>query len=250
MKRFAMLAYGVGAYLFFLATFTYAIFFVGNIFVPKTIDSGEPAPLLEALVVNLLLLGLFAVQHTVMARPAFKRWFTRFAPKAVERSTFVVAATAALALLLWQWRPMPTTVWEITDPMLVSVLWALFAAGWAVLLISTFLINHFELFGLSQSWAAFTGRAPAPQAFTTPLFYKYVRHPLYAGFLIAFWSAPAMSFGHLFFALGCTGYILVGIWFEERDLIAHFGERYRQYRREVGMLAPKLRFRSDARRRV
>lgn len=250
MKRFFALAYGLGVYLFFLTTFTYAILFVGNLFVPKTIDSGEPAPLVEALVVNTLLLALFALQHTVMARPAFKRWITRYLPKPMERSTFVLAATAALALLLWQWRPMPATVWEITNPLQASVLWTLFAAGWGVLLISTFLINHFELFGLTQVWSAFSGREPKPQAFTTPLFYKYVRHPLYVGFIIAFWSTPVMSIGHLFFAIGCTGYILVGIWFEERDLIAHFGERYRQYRRDVGMLLPKLRMRSDARRRV
>lgn len=250
MKRFAALAYGVFCYAFFLATFTYAIFFVGNLFVPKTIDSGAAPPLVEALIVNTLLLGVFAVQHSVMARPGFKRAWTKIVPKVVERSTYVLAATLALALILWQWRPMPENVWTVTDPAGVAVLWALFAIGWAVLLISTFLINHFELFGLTQVWHNFTGREPKAQAFTTPLFYKYVRHPLYLGFIIAFWSAPVMSVGHLFFAIGCTAYILVGIWFEERDLIAHFGERYRQYRRDVGMLAPKLRAGRDTRRQA
>lgn len=250
MARLAALAYGLFCYVFFLVTFLFAIGFVGGLVVPKTIDSGEPAPLIEALIVNTLLLGLFAVQHTVMARPAFKRAWTKIVPKAMERSTFVLAATAVLALILWQWRPMPANVWTVTDPVWVTVLWALFGLGWAVLLTSTFLINHFELFGLTQTWAAFTGREPKGQSFTTPLFYKYVRHPLYLGFIIAFWSAPVMSVGHLFFAAGCTGYILLGIWFEERDLIAHFGERYRQYQRDVGMLVPKLRAPRDARRRL
>lgn len=240
MTRLATLAYGLFCYLFFLATFLYAMGFIGGLVVPKTIDSGAPAPFAEALIVNLLLLGLFAVQHSVMARPAFKRAWTKIVPKAVERSTYVLAATAALALLLWQWRAMEANVWTVTDPVWVGVLWALFAIGWIVLFTSTFLINHFELFGLKQTWAAFSGREPKPQSFTTPLFYKYVRHPLYLGFIIAFWSAPVMSVGHLLFALASTGYILVGIWFEERDLIAHFGERYRQYQQDVGMLVPKL----------
>jgi protein-S-isoprenylcysteine O-methyltransferase Ste14 len=243
MTRIATLAYGGAVYLFFFVTFLYAIGFVGNLVVPKSIDSGAAAPLAEALVVNALLLGLFAVQHSVMARPAFKAAWTKVVAKPIERSTFVLFATAILALLFWQWRPIPATIWSIDDPLWSTVLWALFAAGWAVVLISTFLINHFELFGLTQVWRRFTGAAEKPAQFGTPLFYKHVRHPIYLGFIIAFWATPQMSAGHLLFAIATTGYILVGIYFEERDLVAHFGERYLKYRQDVGMLVPKLRMR-------
>lgn len=234
--------YGLFAYLFFLATFAYSIGFVANVpLLPKTIDSGDAVPLAEALIVNALLLGSFAVQHSVMARRSFKRWWTRVVPEWVERSTFVLAATAVLALLMWQWRPIATPlVWHVTDPGLRTLLYAVCGLGWAVLLISTFLINHFELFGLHQVWLKWTGRsAPAPD-FRTPLFYRHVRHPIYLGFVIAFWATPDMSAGHLLFAVATTGYILVGIWFEERDLIASFGERYRMYRDQTGMLLPRL----------
>ena len=236
------LAYGLATYLFFFVTFLYAIGFVGNVFVPKTIDSGATGSLLEAVVVDLALLGLFAVQHSVMARRSFKRWWTQIVPPAVERSTFVLAATAALALILWQWRPIAEPiVWRVSDPVGATVLQAVFWLGWGVLLVSTFLINHFELFGLQQVYFAATGRQlPAPD-FRTPLFYRYVRHPIYVGFLLAFWAAPVMTAGHLLFSAACTGYILIGIWFEERDLVAQFGERYRAYRRQVGMLLPSRR---------
>ena len=230
--------YGSVAYTLFLGTILYAIAFVGGLPVPKTIDSGAPGPLPLALIVNTALLGLFAVQHSVMARPAFKRWWKAIVPDSVERSTYVIFSSLALVLLFWQWQPMPQPIWSVTDPTGVVILRVVFWAGWALVFLSTFLINHFELFGLRQVWCRLTGKTLPPPAFRTPSLYRHVRHPLYLGFLLAFWSTPVMTMGHLLFAAATTGYILIAIRLEERDLIAIFGDRYRRYREQVSMLIP------------
>ncbi len=239
MPRLLMTLYGVVTYALFLATFLFLVGFVGNLPLPRTIDGGPVVPAGEATLVDLALIALFGVQHSVMARPAFKRWWTRFVPEPIERSTYVLAASAMLALIFWQWRPIvEPVVWDLGRTAGGIALDALFWIGWAVLLVSTFLINHFELFGLRQVYARLVGRSLPTPAFRTPLLYRHVRHPIYLGFLIAFWATPRMTAGHLLFAVGCTLYILVGIRFEERDLVAHLGDRYRRYREQVGMLLP------------
>ena len=239
MKSLAVL-YGVVAYAVFFLTFLYAVAFVGGVAAPKGIDSGPAAGLGETLVVDLLLLGLFAVQHSLMARPFFKAWWTKFVPQPVERSTYVLFASLALILLFWQWRPLPALVWSVTSAPAAAVIWAVCALGWATVLLSTFLINHFDLFGLRQVWAYRLGKEIPPPDFRTPLFYQVVRHPIYLGFILAFWATPTMTQGHLLFAMATTAYILIGIQLEERDLLALFGARYAAYRSQAGMLYPRM----------
>jgi protein-S-isoprenylcysteine O-methyltransferase Ste14 len=248
MRKLLAALYSALVYVFFLGVFLYAIGFVENVLVPKSIDSGTSGSVAGSLSVDAGLLVLFAVQHSLMARPGFKRWWTRIVPEDIERSTFVLFASLLLALVCWQWRPLPQPVWSIEDPFAAKALLIVSWSGWGLLLLSTFLISHFHLFGLSQGFARLLGSKPTEQAFVTPFLYRWLRHPLYAGFILAFWAAPHMSLGHLFFAVATTGYIFVGIWFEERDLIAHFGDRYRQYRATVGMLIPKIRLGSSSKR--
>jgi protein-S-isoprenylcysteine O-methyltransferase Ste14 len=232
------LLYGVAAYAVFLVTILYAVGFVSGVLVPKTIDSGAAGAVIWAIVVDLLLLGLFAVQHSVMARRSFKQWWTRFVPKPIERSTYVLLASLALGLLMWQWRPVPAVVWAVTDPTLAAAVTALSFAGWLMVFFSTFLINHFELFGLHQVASHLVGRPMPPHRFRTPLLYAFVRHPIYLGFLVAFWAAPVMTVGRLVFAAATTVSIFIGIMLEERDLLHQFGEDYRRYRTRVAMLVP------------
>lgn len=234
--------YGLAAYLVAFGSLLYAIGFVAGLLVPKTIDktidTGNEVPLAEALIVNLLVMALFAVQHSVMARKQFKAWWTRYIPQSVERSTYVLFASLALILLFWQWRPMPAVLWQVNDPQLALAITGLSLVGWALVFLSTFLINHFELFGLHQVTNNLAGRAMPTVRFKTPMLYKVVRHPIYLGLIIAFWVAPVMTAGHLLFAAVTTAYIFVGIALEERDLIALFGDEYRNYRQRVSMLIP------------
>ncbi|QOZ70412.1 methanethiol S-methyltransferase [Bradyrhizobium arachidis] len=241
--RLAILLYAIVSYGIFTVSFLYAPGFVGNYVVPKSIDEpidvGSPIHLSEAIVVNLLLMSLFAIQHSVMARPAFKRWLVKFLPAACQRSTYVLLSSLILLLLFWQWRPIPAPVWQASGVaawLLTGVHWL----GWLIVFASSYMIDHFDLFGLRQAFSALKGSEISGQTFKTPLLYKIVRHPLMLGFLLAFWATPAMTAGHLLFAIANTVYILVALQFEERDLIAEFGETYQQYRRRVPMLVPRL----------
>jgi protein-S-isoprenylcysteine O-methyltransferase Ste14 len=237
MGRVLAFLYGVVCYAFFFVVFLYAIGFVENLVVPKAIDTGEGGALIPTLLIDSALLGVFAIQHSVMARPAFKAWWTKIVPHPVERSTYVLFASAALVLVFWQWRPLPQVVWSLQGAAATAML-TLSLVGFLIVLTSTFLINHFDLFGLRQVHAYATGKEIPPPEFTTPLFYRFVRHPLYLGFMIAFWAAPVMTVGHLVFAGATTAYMLIAIQLEEHDLMGVFGDTYAAYRKRVSMILP------------
>ena len=241
MKRYLIIGYGAAAYLLFLAAFLYLVGFVGNFVVPRTVDHGLPAPIGQAVLVNVLLVGAFGIQHSVMARPAFKEWWTRFVPPSIERSTYVVLSSAVLVLLYWQWRTMPAVIWDVRPPAGRVVVWAVFWLGWGIALASTFMVSHFDLFGLRQVYLAWRGKPYTHIGFHARFLYRLVRHPLMLGFLIAFWAAPTMTAGHLLFSVAMTGYILIAVQLEERNLVAALGDQYRDYRREVPALIPHPR---------
>ena len=238
MARALAFVYGLISYLVFFFAFLYAIGFVGNIFVPKSIDSGSEGPFVQALLVDAVLLGIFAIQHSVMARQGFKRWWKQFIPEPIERSTYVLLASLILILLFWQWRPILSVVWNVTNPIGSLVLTVVFWAGWLLVLLSTFVINHFDLFGLRQVYLFLKGQQYTNLVFKKRLFYKFVRHPLLLGFMIAFWATPKMTLGHLVFAVATTAYMLIAIQLEERDMTEIHGDAYREYQREVSMLIP------------
>ena len=240
-KRLLFFAYGVASYLIFLATFLYAIAFVGGFIVPRRLDGPLETSLAAAIAVDCALLAVFAIQHSVMARRWFKERWTQIVPWAIERSTYVLFASLALLLLFWQWQPIGIEIWSVDGVAVRAVLWTLFGAGWAIVLVVTFLINHFDLFGLRQVWLPLVGRPYTPISFRTPRPYRHVRHPLYFGFLLAFWMTPHMTLAHLIFAIATTAYIVLAIQFEERDLVAEHGAAYEAYRRRVPMLVPSLR---------
>lgn len=241
MSRIMRLAYGFIAYAVFLISFLYAVGFVANAVVPKSIDSGQDGDVLSSIAINIVLLSVFAVQHSVMARQSFKAWLHRFLPASIERSTYVLLASLALLLLFWQWRPLPQVIWSFDQQVVAGVLWLAMALGWMLVLLSSFLINHFELFGLQQVISDAAGAPIASPTFRTPLLYRVVRHPIYLGFIIAFWATPYMTLGHALFAAVTTLYIFVGIFLEERDLVQLFGEQYVTYRNKVAMLVPGMR---------
>ncbi len=245
MSRAFTVIFAIVAYAIFFATFLYLIVFVGDLsFAQRTVDVGPQAPLAAAVIINLALIALFGLQHSVMARQGFKRWWMRFVPPPIERSVYVLAASLMLILMFLFWRPIPDVVWSVTSPVLSDIIWVAFWIGWLTVLLSTFLINHFELFGLQQAWFHVQGREAQPPKMRQPLLYKWVRHPLYLGFFLAFWATPEMTVGHLLLAVGLSIYMLIAIRYEERDLVSLFGKDYELYREQVGMLTPRFRRRS------
>jgi methanethiol S-methyltransferase len=238
VKRIVVFAYGLVCYVGFVGTFLYLAAFLGNLLAVGSMDSPAKGPLWQALLIDTLLVGVFAVQHSVMARPKFKQWWTRFVAEPLERSTYVMFSNLALILLFWQWRPMGGEVWDVQDPVGRGIFHGLFVVGLLIVLVATFLINHFDLFGLRQVWLYLQGKPYTSLSFTTPGPYKMIRHPMYVGWLLAFWATPTMTIAHLVFAVGMTSYILVAIRFEERDLVEYHGEAYAEYRRTVAMLVP------------
>jgi protein-S-isoprenylcysteine O-methyltransferase Ste14 len=240
MSRVAIFVYGVLCYLIFFAVFLYAIGFIGGFFSPTLLDGVPQAPLGIALVVDLSLLGAFALQHSGMARPGFKRWWTRIVPQEAERSTYVLLSSLALALLFVYWEPIGGVIWRVAGTARAAII-GLYLLGWVLLLYTTFLIDHFDLFGLKQVWRRLSNKSYRAPAFRTPTLYKLVRHPLYVGWLVIFWAAPTMTAAHLLFAVGCTAYILIAIRWEERDLVAAFGNTYSDYQARTPMLVPRLR---------
>jgi len=241
MQRSLNMIFSLVAYAIFFATFLYLIVFVGDIpMAMRTVDYGPSAPLGTAVVIDIALIALFGIQHSVMARQPFKAWWTRVVPKEAERSVYVLMASAMLLILMSVWRPIEGVVWDVTNPIGAGILWALFFAGWGIVLVSTFLLNHFELFGLQQAWLHLRGRQPEPHQLKQPMFYKWVAHPLYSGFFLAFWATPRMSYGHALLAAGMSVYMLIAIRYEERDLTNYYGEEYRRYRSGVGMIFPRF----------
>ena len=241
MKRYLIVGYGVAAYLLFLGAFLYLVGFVGDFAVPRSVNRGLPAPVAQAVLINVLLVGAFGIQHSVMARPAFKARWTRIVPSSIERSTYVVLSSAVLVLLYWQWRTMPAVLWDVRLPAGRVAVWAVFWLGWGIALASTFMVSHFDLFGLRQVYLAWCGKPYTHIGFHARFLYRLVRHPLMLGFLIAFWATPTMTAGHLLFSIAMTGYILIATQLEERDLVAALGEEYRDYRRDVPRLLPRPR---------
>jgi protein-S-isoprenylcysteine O-methyltransferase Ste14 len=245
MRRWSFFVYGVSCHVLFVAIFVYMAGFVGNILVPKSLDSA-PVNTLSAVVINLLLIGLFGVQHSIMARPAFKRLWTRLVPEPIERSTYVLISCIVTFLLMWQWQGLDAIIWDVQNPVGRGVLWGLFAAGWLLVFATSLMINHFDLFGTRQVWLYLRGRPYTSLVFRTPWLYKHMRHPLYVGWALAFWATPTMTLGHLIFAGTLTLYMRLAARFEERDLVGHFGEHYRAYQRSVPMFVPRVRVREEA----